>query len=187
MKKNQKKSNNKGFSLVELIVVIAIMAVLMGVLAPTLIGNIEKSRESTDLQNLDSIRNSVVTAMADEAVNKEVMDKVKNAAAKAVAIDMGSAKSAAVSNIDANAYKNLVAELTVIINSSVTMKSAASTGTSGNAKVFIVITENGAVTAVIAESESDALDYEAVECTKTKDESGNMKALLSGAGAAASK
>lgn len=71
--KKFKKKNNKGFSLVELIVVIAIMAVLMGVLAPTLIGNIEKSRESKDLQNLDSIRQAVVTAMATEGVYAAVV------------------------------------------------------------------------------------------------------------------
>ena len=39
-----KKLNNKGFSLVELIIVIAIMAVLAGALAPALITYIEKSR-----------------------------------------------------------------------------------------------------------------------------------------------
>ncbi len=74
-----KKMNNKGFSLVELIVVIAIMAVLVGVLAPTLIKNVEKSRESTDLQNVEEIKTAIETFVAeysekfdDEAANPTV-------------------------------------------------------------------------------------------------------------------
>ena len=61
-----KKMNNKGFSLVELIVVIAIMAVLVGVLAPQFIKYVEKSRESTDIQNCDSIRTVVESYYSDK-------------------------------------------------------------------------------------------------------------------------
>ena len=68
MKKTQKKLGNKGFSLVELIVVIAIMAVLVGVLAPTLIKNIEKSRESKDAQNLEQIKSACEVALQNEKV-----------------------------------------------------------------------------------------------------------------------
>lgn len=66
MKKNEVKMNNKGFSLVELIVVIAIMAVLVGVLAPLFIRYVEKSRQSTDLQNLDSVITTVEAYCADK-------------------------------------------------------------------------------------------------------------------------
>ena len=62
----EKKMNNKGFSLVELIVVIAIMAVLVGVLAPQFIKYVEKSRESTDIQNADSVRTVVESYYADK-------------------------------------------------------------------------------------------------------------------------
>jgi len=43
-----KKLNNKGFSLVELIIVIAIMAILVGVVCPQVIPYLERSRKAKD-------------------------------------------------------------------------------------------------------------------------------------------
>lgn len=50
-----KKMNNKGFSLVELIVVIAIMAILAVTLAPRLTQYIEKSRTTSDNEAVNTI------------------------------------------------------------------------------------------------------------------------------------
>ena len=64
MKKMSQK-NNKGFSLVELIVVVAIMAVLMGILVPTLVKNVEKSKKQKDTSAVEEIRTTMVTNLAD--------------------------------------------------------------------------------------------------------------------------
>lgn len=128
----KEKKNNKGFSLVELIVVIAIMAVLVGVLAPTLIGNIEKSRESKDLQNLDSIRQAVVTAMADEKVYSEAV------AASGAAVATGAAGSNLTFSVS---YTSLASEFATIITGDTKMTSKA--GTSGTLE--IKVSESGAV------------------------------------------
>jgi len=60
-----KKMNNKGFSLVELIIVIAIMAILVGVLAPQFIKYVEQSRESTDISSIDECKKAAETFVAD--------------------------------------------------------------------------------------------------------------------------
>ena len=60
--------NNKGFSLVELIIVIAIMAVLVGVLAPTYLQYVEKSKKSNDVQTVDSIVNALEICAIDPEV-----------------------------------------------------------------------------------------------------------------------
>ena len=61
---NTKKLNNNGFSLVELIIVVAIMAVLVGVLAPQYLQYVEKSRYQTDVTMVDEIKGAIEVAIA---------------------------------------------------------------------------------------------------------------------------
>ena len=60
-----KKNNNKGFSLVELIIVIAIMVVLVAVIAPQYLKFVNNSKISTDVQTASDMATAINVAVAD--------------------------------------------------------------------------------------------------------------------------
>ena len=60
-----KEKKNKGFTLVELIVVITILAILVGLLAPQYTKYVEKSRKSADVSNLENLVTGLKVAASD--------------------------------------------------------------------------------------------------------------------------
>lgn len=136
MKKTQKKLGNKGFSLVELIVVIAIMAVLVGVLAPTLIKNIEKSRESKDAQNIEQIKSSIEVALQDETAYDQAVP-TGSAASSNILVTLTS--SAASVNSLYSSFKTEFDGIMSVANTKLTSKKYK------NATVTFTVNEKGQV------------------------------------------
>lgn len=68
-RKEELKKNNKGFSLVELIIVIAIMAILVGIVGTQVIPYIEKSRKAKDIQVLSGLCTDAMTAYSSNAAD----------------------------------------------------------------------------------------------------------------------
>ena len=58
----EKKRNNKGFTLAELLIVVAIIAVLVAIAIPVFTSQLEKSKEATDQANIRSAYAEVMSA-----------------------------------------------------------------------------------------------------------------------------
>ncbi|MCI7418875.1 MAG: prepilin-type N-terminal cleavage/methylation domain-containing protein [Clostridium sp.] len=61
----------EGFSLIELIIVIAIMAILIGIVALAVIPYLEKSRVGKDQQTVDTVYSAFQATLADQKITKD--------------------------------------------------------------------------------------------------------------------
>lgn len=64
----KKQFANKGFTMVELIIVMAIMAILIGVLAPTYLRYVERTKYTTDCSNVGAVLDACEVLSADPDV-----------------------------------------------------------------------------------------------------------------------
>lgn len=68
-KMKQKKADNKGFSLVELIIVIAIMAILVGIVGTQVVPYLNKSKIAKDRELMNSFSTAAMTAYSSNAAD----------------------------------------------------------------------------------------------------------------------
>lgn len=152
--KEQKRLGNKGFSLVELIVVIAIMAILVAVLAPTLLSKIEESREGTDYSALGELKTAVEEAvLGSETINDAVKADMGTNDSVSYPVEITNDKITKIGQGTSDAETKILAAVIKVLPDFEFKSEAAQEG-----DVFITITKTGKVSAKIVEDGKSATD-----------------------------
>lgn len=120
------KMNKKGFTLMEMLIVVAIIAVLIAIAIPTFAATLERSREATDAAN---IRAAYAEAMSDMLTNGAASTKTAAAMTQATAgwanTEIGATKigTAALSTI--SPVKGNTVTVTVALDGTTTLASGS--------------------------------------------------------------
>ena len=153
------KKTNKGFSLVELIIVIAIMAILAAAIAPALIRYIDKSRRADDVTAAGTVLTGVQTAMADEDCYSEIAKATSGQII--VSVEAGGKGKVKVTSTLSDA-KNLISEMESTLASGAPIKY-----TKDGAKYYTVSVDGDVLSVYIATTQNGS-DWEIQPSTNKK-------------------